>query len=80
MNLLNQVLHGAAEVSMVKLVLQSTVKVPHCMVAESREPPQRDKEHLDKCFYQVLQDKWEASMAELNMSKLALHTTTEVNV
>ena len=33
MSLLNQVLRGAAEVSMVKLVLQSTAEVLHCMVA-----------------------------------------------
>ena len=30
MNLLNQVLHGAAEVSMVKLVFQSAAEVLHC--------------------------------------------------
>ena len=88
MTLLNQVLHGAAEVSMVKLVLQSTAEVLHCMVAESREPPQRDKEHLDRCFYQALQDKSEVSMvkpvlqntAEVSMLAPALHMTTEVNV
>ena len=82
-NLLNQVLHGAAEVSMVKLVLQSTAEVLNCMV-----PPQRDNEHLDKCFYQAVQDKLEVSMvkpvlqstAEVNMLKPALHMTTEVNV
>ena len=44
-NLLNPVLHGAAKVSMVKLVLHIAAEVLNCMV-----PPQRDNEHLDKCF------------------------------
>ena len=82
MNLLNQVLHGAAEVSMVKLVIQITAEVLHCIV-----PPQRDQEHFEICFYQALQDKSEVSMvkpvlksaAELNTLKPALHMKTEVS-
>ena len=68
---------------MVKLVLQITAEMLNCMV-----PPQRDNEHLDKCFDQAVQDKLEVSMvkpmlqstAEVNMMKLAHHMTTEVIV
>ena len=68
--------------------LLSTAEAPHCMVAESREPPQTDKAHLDNCFYPVLQDKSGVSMvkpvlqstAEVNMLKPAPHMTTEANV
>ena len=45
MNLLNQVLQGAAEVSMVKLMLQIAAEVLNYVVR-----PQRDNEQLNKCF------------------------------
>jgi len=56
-NLLNQVLQGAAEVSMVKLMRQIAAEMLNCMV-----PPQRDNEHLDKCCYPVAQQKLKVSM------------------
>ena len=67
----------------VKLMPQITVEVLNCMAL-----PQRDNEHLNKCFYQALQDKLEVCMvkpvlqstAVVNMMKLALHMTTEVDV
>ena len=74
MNLLNQVGHGAAEESMVKLARRSTAEVPQCMVAKSRQPPQRDKEHLTKCLHQALQDK-----SEVSMVKPVLQNTAEVD-
>ena len=68
---------------MVKVVLQITAEVLICMAL-----PQRDNEHLDKCFYPAAQDKLKVSMvmlvlqstAEVHIMKLALHMTTEVNV
>ena len=56
---------------MVKPVLQSTAEVN---MAESREPPQRDKDHLTKCFHQALQDK-----SEVSMVKPVLQNTAEVD-
>ena len=66
-----------------KLMLQITAGVLQCMVRI-----QRDYEHSDKCFYQAIQDKLEASMvmpvrqstAKANMMKLALDLTMEVIV
>ena len=67
--LLNRVLQGAAEVSMVKLMLQSAAEVLNCMV-----PTQRDNGHLDKCLYPVAQDK-----LKMCMVKPVLQSTAEVN-
>ena len=82
-NLLNQVLHGAREVSAVKPKLQITAEVMNCVVL-----PQRDNEHLHKYLNQAVQDKFEVSrvmpvlqsMAEANMMYLTHHMTTEVIV
>ena len=68
---------------MVRPVFQIAAEVLNRMV-----PPQRDNEHLGKCFYQAVQDKFEVSMvkpvlqstAVVNMMKLALHMTTEMSV
>ena len=57
MNLLNQVLQGAAEVSMVKLMLQIAAELLNCVVRT-----ERDNEHSDKCFYPVAQHKLKVSM------------------
>ena len=43
-------------------------------MSESREPPQRNKEHLATCFHQALQDK-----SEVSMVKPVLQSTAEVN-
>ena len=59
MNLLHQVLQGAAEVSMVKLMLQIATEMLNCVVRTKR-----DNEHSDKCFYPVAQHKLEVSMVK----------------
>ena len=70
MSLLNQVLQGAAEVSMVKLMFQIAAEVLSCVVR-----PQRDNGHSDKRFYPVAQHKLKVSMV-----KPVLQSTAEANV
>ena len=70
MNLLNRVIQGVAEVSMVKLMLQIAAEMLNCMM-----PPQRDNEHLDKCCDPVAQHKLKVSMV-----KRLLQSTAEANV
>ena len=59
---------------MVKLVLQITAKVLNCMVS-----PQRDNEHLDT-FKVTMVMLLLQNTADVNMMKLALNMTTEMNV
>ena len=73
-NLLNQVFHGAAKVSMVKMKLQITAEVLNCVVL-----PQRDDEQIDKFEMNMVVPVLQ-SMAEVNMMKLAHDMTTEVIV
>ena len=70
MNLLNQVLQGAAKVSMVKLMLQIATEMLNCVVRTKR-----DNEHSDKCFYPVAQP-----MLKVSMVKPVLQSTAEANV
>ena len=69
-------LHGTAEVSMVRLVPQIAAEGLNCMV-----PPQRDNEQLDICFqHRFQQSEVLNCTAKVNIMKLALHMTTEVDV
>ena len=70
MNLLNEVLQGAAEVNMVKMMLQIAAEVLNCVVR-----PPRDNEHSEKCCYPVAQHTLKVSMV-----KPVLQSTAEANV
>ena len=68
-SLVNQVLQGAAEVSMVKLMLQIAAEMLNCMV-----PPMRQRT-LSQMFYPVAQHKLKVSMV-----MRLLQSTAEANV
>ena len=70
MNLLNQVLQGAAEVSMVKLMLQIAAEVLNYVLH-----PLEDNEYSEKSFYPMPHHKLKVSMV-----KPVLPSTADANV